>query len=634
MSMMFHPFRVQPLEARRLLSAGTLLETVPAGYDPDGAPAQGTVDYVSPPDPHADDHADGVGVLPVPETLPEFAGPEPVAAAAAFPLSDTFSLSSLPGADKTIYLDFDGHTTSGQNWNWSFNGGNDINTPAYDTNGSAGFSNGELDRIQQIYLRVAEDFAPFNLNVTTQEPPVDDLQWSFFGDTRWGVRVVIGGDGDWYGNAGGVAYVGSFGNYEDVPTFVFSDRFGSAKSIAEAASHEAGHTLGLYHDGVSGGPGYYGGHGDGPTSWGPLMGVGYYTELTQWSSGEYSGADNSQDDLAEMANNSNDIGYRTDDHVDAVGPDATLLPLASDGTASIDGLITTRTDQDAFRFTHGGGTLGLTLEPASLGANLDASLELFRDNNDGTYTSVAFDNPSNQLDANLLGTFDAGTYVARVDGVGKGDPLGNGYTDYGSIGQYTLNLAAAPGDAVAPSITRVGLASSTWTNAFADTLANGFAIFENDASADRVLPWSGLDTFYVTFDEGVNVNANDLSVTMAGQELTVEAGSFAYDASTAVASWRLAGPVTNGSMIIDVSGVTDLAGNALGATSPFAADVLVGDITGDGAVNLADFGVLRQSFNAPLDGNAYSLFADLDGTGSVALSDFGLLRGNFNAVLA
>ena len=38
-----------------------------------------------------------------------------------------------------------------------------------------------------------------------------------------------------------------------------------------------------------------------------------------------------------------------------------------------------------------------------------------------------------------------GVYYVKIDGVGKGDPLGTGYTDYSSLGQYTItgNFVAA-----------------------------------------------------------------------------------------------------------------------------------------------------------------------------------------------
>jgi hypothetical protein len=67
---------------------------------------------------------------------------------------------------------------------------------------------------------------------------------------------------------GGVAYVGSFG-LTNTPAFIFAKNLGPnyAKFLWEAVSHETGHTLGLFHDGVTGGAAYYSGQGD----WAPIM---------------------------------------------------------------------------------------------------------------------------------------------------------------------------------------------------------------------------------------------------------------------------------------------------------------------------------------------------------------------------
>ena len=139
---------------------------------------------------------------------------------------------------------------------------------------------------------MAEDFIPFEVDVTTADPGLDALVNSGGGDTRWGVRVVIGGSSsDWFGSsAGGVAYVGSFNWSSDTPAFVFEAQLGNGneKYTAEAISHETGHTLGLNHDGrTSPVEEYYAGQGSGATGWAPIMGNGYYTNLTQWSQGEY-----------------------------------------------------------------------------------------------------------------------------------------------------------------------------------------------------------------------------------------------------------------------------------------------------------------------------------------------------------
>ena len=64
------------------------------------------------------------------------------------------------------------------------------------------------------------------------------------------------------------------------PALVFYDKLGpgNEKYIAEAISHEAGHNMGLSHDGNAT-TGYYSGQGSGATGWAPIMGVGYYQSL-------------------------------------------------------------------------------------------------------------------------------------------------------------------------------------------------------------------------------------------------------------------------------------------------------------------------------------------------------------------
>jgi hypothetical protein len=72
-----------------------------------------------------------------------------------------FQLHSQPGATKVLYLDFDGSTTTGTSWN---NGFVDpmISAP-YDVNGdSAVLTDLERERIGHIWMRVADDFAPFD----------------------------------------------------------------------------------------------------------------------------------------------------------------------------------------------------------------------------------------------------------------------------------------------------------------------------------------------------------------------------------------------------------------------------------------------------------------------------------------
>ncbi len=367
--------------------------------------------------------------------------------APAPPTTDpAFDLHSLPGADHTIYLDFDGHTTTGTTWNSAYNLPT-IVSPPYDIDGSADtWSATEISRIALAWAYVAEDFAPFDVDVTTEEPPTADLMRSGSGDTRWGVRVVVTKDTWASCGCGGHAYIGAFDDPTDEPAFVYNS---SLTGVAEASSHEVGHTMNLAHDG-QGTSAYYGGHGSGATSWGPIMGSAYNRSVTHWSRGEYLNATNNTssanygngpDDLAVIASltNGNGFGFRPDDHGDTIAS-ATALPGLSPAAS---GLITTTQDVDVFRFSTGAGTIGIQLDPAAPGTNLDIRARLL----DAAGGLVAEADNATSLSATLAVVVPAGTYHLTVDGTGTGSPLATpptGYTEYGSIGRYQLSTTTLP----------------------------------------------------------------------------------------------------------------------------------------------------------------------------------------------
>jgi len=363
------------------------------------------------------------------------------------PLSDTFFLHSLPLATKVIYLDFDGHTTTGTSWT---SGATIVSAP-YSIDADTAFSATELERIQYIWQRVAEDFLPYGVDVTTQDPGVEALRRLGTGDQAWGQRVVVSPT-NWYNTgAGGVAYIGSFNWSSDTPCFVFTAQLGTGneKYTAEAATHEAGHTVGLYHDGVTGGSAYYSGH----NGWAAIMGVGYYQGLVQWSKGEYPGANNAEDDLTIMT------GYgftvRPDDHGDTAAS-ATPLVVTNSTSVSGGGIIERPTDTDHFSFLTGAGTVTLNVSGAARSANLDVNAELY--NSLGGLMASA--NSSTSLNASISLLLSAGSYTLVIDGVGNGD-LVTGYSDYGSLGEYSISgTIVNPGVAQPP----VAVASATLTN--------------------------------------------------------------------------------------------------------------------------------------------------------------------------
>lgn len=364
-----------------------------------------------------------------------------------------FQLASLPGADKVIYLDFDGHVTSGTSWNSSY--GDPIVTNPYDTDGNFDvWSASELTAIRTAWAAVAEDFAPWNINVTTIEPPLADLAKSGTGDTKWGARVVITRDTFANCGCGGFAYVGSFTASNDTPTFVFNT---SAVGISEAASHEVGHMLGLSHDGTAT-DAYYLGHSSADTpGWAPIMGAGYYQPVTQWSKGEYFSANQTQDDTTIIGNATNGFGLRADDHGDTLGAATPFNGNAPSNT----GIIGTRTDVDMFSFTTVGGAVTFNAVPAGVRPNLDITLTL----RDSLGQTIVTDNPATTLPASLSATLVAGTYSVDVSAAGSGSPLvspPSGFTDYANIGQYTVSGTIAnsgPPDLQAPA-TPTGLGGS------------------------------------------------------------------------------------------------------------------------------------------------------------------------------
>lgn len=314
-------------------------------------------------------------------------------------------LQSLPGATAVVYLDFDGEAENFPNWGY-------INALP------AGSSNAQ---IFEVWKGIAEDYQPFNINVTTVRAVYDAAPQG----RR--MQAIFTPTTDAAPGAGGVAGVGSFNSTGHQVCWVF---YSAGKSAVEAGSHEIGHTLGLSHDGrISPAEEYYGGH----NGWAPIMGVGYYQTISQWSKGEYPSANNTQDDLKIITTNNNSVNYRADDYGSTYAT-AAWLDIASGGAVSNEGIIETTGDQDAFRFSTSGGNASLNINNVTFNPNLDVMAEILTSagvvvatSNSDTTTSASFSSLS----------LAAGDYFLRVTGVGKGD-LTTGYSNYGSLGAYLI----------------------------------------------------------------------------------------------------------------------------------------------------------------------------------------------------
>lgn len=361
-----------------------------------------------------------------------------------YPAAETFRLHSKPGMSRVLYLDFNGHTTSSTSWNTNFTGGAAFTTPVYNTDGNAAsFSEGEQANIQEIWKRVSEDYAAWDVDVTTEEPPLESLRKTTSTDPAYGIRVVIGGSSSqWLGaGAGGVAYMNSFGWNTDTPAFVFPDQLGNGfpKYVAEATSHEVGHTVALNHDGKTDGTEYY----TGTSAWAPIMGVGYSSTLTQFSRGEYAGANNTENDTA-------DIDGFIPRSADLAGDDIlTAVPL-SGASVSATGIIQSQADADLYRVDAGAGLLSFNVVPANPDANLDIMLALYN----GSGNLIASANPAT-LEASLSLSVPDGTYYLSVDGTGAA-----GYSDYGSLGQFSLS-GSVPSPSGSPPVAAASVVGSS-----------------------------------------------------------------------------------------------------------------------------------------------------------------------------
>ena len=374
------------------------------------------------------------------------------------PIDQTFLLHSRPGASRTIYLNFGGATITNTAWNAN---GNTITAKPFDIDGVPGaFSTTELQRVQYIWQRVAEDYAPFDVDVTTEAPSPDRLTRTDSNDQVFGTTVVITDNTGVYScSCGGIAYVGVFNDTSDhyKPALVFYNMLGKGdeKAVAEAISHEAGHNMGLSHDGTSGtsSTAYYGGQGSDPvTGWAPIMGVGYYKPVVQFSKGEYATASNQEDDFAVAQ--SYGLPLRADDYGNSIYT-ASVFPGTGGGT--VDGVIERSGDADVFSITADAGAFSASLSPANRSANADLVLTLL----DSSGAVLATSNPQNALNAALDYQLPvAGTYYIAVQATGQGDAASSGYSAYGSVGNFRLATSFPAAGGAAPNAVLTASASS------------------------------------------------------------------------------------------------------------------------------------------------------------------------------
>eukprot|EP00913_Durusdinium_trenchii_P008806 g8272.t1 len=372
-----------------------------------------------------------------PENGDRFGGRMPVGL--KLPGYEVPKLESNPGASHTIYLDFTGHANKIL--------GIGFDTPSFKFDDRATeFSITELAIIQDVWDHMAEDYAPFDVNVTTIGPPSSG-PWE---------RVVFGGS--WQDHpllnnfvsqnaASGVAPIGNYWN-PVLPNiaYVFTESIlgwagqntDVAAQIGTTGSHEAGHAFGLEHKSDIDDNGnvvneYSPGDGDMT----PIMGGNLSTDRTIWTRAELTNPDDSSltitgnDDFNDLLDV---LGARSDDHGDSINSATDLGTLSSIGGLLVDtGIIEDRNDEDVFTFTvQVAGSVDVWLLENDIGANLDADI-VFGNADTGEVLLVA--SPNDDLGVQFATNVEAGDYYIIVQSE-------NNFR--GDVGQYTLRVEMGP----------------------------------------------------------------------------------------------------------------------------------------------------------------------------------------------
>ncbi|MFN7140958.1 MAG: hypothetical protein ACK4UN_16630, partial [Limisphaerales bacterium] len=136
--------------------------------------------------------------------------PERSIALAAVPISPFpahLVFHSKPGAPNTLYINFSGETVVNTEWN-NLVSRSEIPAVAFSTDSDfSTFSDAEQLAIKRIWQRMAEDFAPFDINVTTERPTTFNNRTAHALITR---STDANGAANPHSTAGGVAYVNVF----------------------------------------------------------------------------------------------------------------------------------------------------------------------------------------------------------------------------------------------------------------------------------------------------------------------------------------------------------------------------------------------------------------------------------------
>ena len=396
-----------------------------------------------------------------------------------------------------LFLDFDGarvYSRGGDFWL----GSSYIDVPAFNLS-MFNWAGREQEAIEHVTQFIREDYAAYNITVTTIEPSGGEYN-----------TLYVGGSNDWFQPGSGVIGVATYdiGNV-DASNYGFAfveelsiyynysggELINFSEYLANLISHEAAHNFGANHI------------ADPTALMNPYLALS--PRRTMWGRGTIPGSSYTQDTQSLLGVN---LGYLNgeDDYGDGI---LSAAPAAQNSL--IDGLLERRDDVDAFTFTASAtGPIEIQILTTAYG-NLDSCLTVYRNSDQALVAEN--DDYQGHRDSAVTFTGIAGekytVYVSSYDG--------------GSSGSYVLALDPAP-PAPAPDITITdssGVADDLILDFGSITVhTNQSATFTiaNNGTADLVVSELSIDGVYELDLVSLPGNSGDDLVLAAGSEQIVE----------------------------------------------------------------------------------------------------------------
>ena len=469
-----------------------------------------------------------------------------------------------------LYLDFDGervYSRIGDFWL----GGNYVDIPAYNLS-TYGWGGSEAESIDYIADFVREDYAAYNVTITTVEPVSGEY-----------TTIYVGGNNDWFNPGSGVIGVATYdvGNRDASNYgFAFPDELGIyynysggeirnfSEYLANLITHEAGHTYGSNH--VS----------DTTAIMNPYLSLS--PRRNMFGEGQIPGSSSYQDTQSLFGTN---IGYAHG--ADDYGDNYTDAQSISENS-TITGLLERRNDTDAFSFTASDdGIITVDIDTTEYG-NLDSYLIVYR--NSDLALMVQNDDYNSDLDSYCAFDVAQGSqYTVLVSS-----------SDSSSSGSYTLTLdydqtEPTPELFITDSLGDAEDLTMNFPSIMAGDEAQATFLIANNGSADLVVSQMTADGPFVlsitsqpglgTDDITIAPNANLLvTVTFNPDEIGDHTGNITIvsnDAENSPETLQLTGLASTPTPVINTPDMVDFGSFQREQTD---SDVLI--ITNDGLEDL------------------------------------------------